>query len=143
MGLGHKKHGWGRPNLGPGRGGDESSWDHVLSRILKGSVQRKTGAVGGRAAREAAGFDSGLKACRALAAPQVLRVLVRHALECRANLVLVAPNPPEPCPAWRASTSRHVWKVKPLADEFCADRVHGGWESVLLPGHGAFFVSFE
>ena len=75
--------------------------------------------------------------------PQMLRVLVRHVLECRANLVLVAPNPPEPYPAWRASISQHVWKVKPLADEFCADRMHEGWKSVRLPGHAAFFMSFE
>ena len=57
-----------RPKLGPGRGGDKVSWHHVLSRILKGGVQWETSAVRGRAARETAGLNSGLKARRALAA---------------------------------------------------------------------------
>ena len=75
--------------------------------------------------------------------PKMLSVLVRHVMECRADLVLVAPNPPEPCPAWRASIGRHVRMITPLVDEFCADRMHEGWKAVKLPGCAAFFLSFD
>ena len=75
--------------------------------------------------------------------PKMLRVMVRHLLECRANVVLVAPDPREPYPTWRASVERYVLSKAELGDGFCSDRAHEWWVTALVPGYAACHIFFE